>query len=641
MTWTFSSLGFVYLITSFITINNAFFHWKRRETLGIIWLTTLMTFASVWLFFSFLGYSVNQIEYKVLFTRMGITASEVFISALFLFVVYYFQIFEWYSNRMRSILFLMLLTIILIEWTNSFHHLVWKSYSLVPEGINPITFVRGPMSYIRNGFIGLLVVSSCLILARGVIQYRGWKQASVLLTLVAILFTIGTYLVSSFINDSTLSRYAMPFGFVNLGLILTTIVFEDLNRLVDANTENLKRTIDTLQDEIITRQNLEQDLRNSQDALASKLASQSNKLTGLYDLILFSNETLDYLNLLTRSLDKIHEVIGCDAVTYFTLEKNRFKLNASSKLDHENQASFESIPSEWLGINRDIRADIDIPTSTDLPVEFLLAGYASCLSKWVVVQDQEIGMLAVFWEQSHPFFVEEIALFGALVDGLGLILENTRLRQAAADYATRQERQRLARDLHDSVSQSIHSLTLSAQTAKKQLDGDPLRLKSTLSHIEISARQALREMRLMLYELQLDALNEKGLIDAIRARLNSVEERAGVKSVFEVKEGTAWMVGWENDLYHIAMEALNNALKHSFASQIRVTLSGNMYDFSMEIRDNGKGFDPENVPAGGMGLCNMQARCEKIGARMTIQSNPEQGTSVQISMSEPATPVLS
>ena len=203
------------------------------------------------------------------------------------------------------------------------------------------------------------------------------------------------------------------------------------------------------------------------------------------------------------------------------------------------------------------------------------------------------------------------------------------MQAALAENAILRERQRLARDLHDSVTQSLNSLVLSAYTATNRLkQGKYDRLEISIAQMSDGARQALKEMRLLLYDLRLAPAAQINLVEAIRLRLESVEKRAGIDAQFITTNAPSLTPNVEHELYLITLEALNNSLKHSGANQVVVNLCGAEKTLRLEIKDNGKGFDLQNVRAGGMGLQNLYTRAEKIGGGLTIETAPNQGTCI-------------
>ena len=193
-----------------------------------------------------------------------------------------------------------------------------------------------------------------------------------------------------------------------------------------------------------------------------------------------------------------------------------------------------------------------------------------------------------------------------------------------------EERRRLARDLHDSVTQSLYSLVYSADSARKMAKSQPQKLDAVLSHLSDSALLALKEIRLMLYEMRLIPQGEINMLEAIETRLEAVERRAKIDANLTVEDGLEWPKTWEIELYPIVIESLNNSLKNAQASKVDIRITELHGEFSLCIEDNGKGFDLKNVSQGGMGLTNMNERAQKLGGRLKIDSTPGVGTKINV-----------
>ncbi len=210
-----------------------------------------------------------------------------------------------------------------------------------------------------------------------------------------------------------------------------------------------------------------------------------------------------------------------------------------------------------------------------------------------------------------------------------MVVENARLRRQTDRLLLFQERNRLARELHDSVTQSLYSVTLFAEAGRRiALAGANEEAADYFIQIGETGQQALKEMRLLIYNLRPSILAKEGLARALQQRLNSVERRAGVESqlVFDVKMKLSTAL--EDALYHIAQEALNNALKHALASEVIVRLtSTDDRQIVIRVEDNGRGFDPETANGGdGMGLVTMKERAELFGGTLIIHSEIGQGS---------------
>ncbi|MFC2045894.1 sensor histidine kinase [Chloroflexota bacterium] len=206
------------------------------------------------------------------------------------------------------------------------------------------------------------------------------------------------------------------------------------------------------------------------------------------------------------------------------------------------------------------------------------------------------------------------------------------LRKSEMEKAVAAERSRLARELHDSVTQSLYSLTLLAEAGQRMIKAEDLQqIAGNQARLGEIAQQALQEMRLLVYELRPLALESEGLIGALEQRLETVERRAGIQARVLVEGDVELAPELEEELYGIAQEALNNALKHAGASQVVLSVRVAEDSVALEVADDGRGFDMAEIhEAGGLGLISMQERADKVGGRLTIDSAPGKGTKVTI-----------
>jgi signal transduction histidine kinase len=195
-----------------------------------------------------------------------------------------------------------------------------------------------------------------------------------------------------------------------------------------------------------------------------------------------------------------------------------------------------------------------------------------------------------------------------------------------------EERNRLARDLHDSVTQALYGLTLSAEAARRQIAaGQVDSADRELRDLAATAQHALQEMRLLIFELRPPVLEEEGLAAALQARLQAVEGRVGVATTLAVEGDGALPPAVEAEFDRISQEALNNALKHARAHRIAVDLHQDELAVTLEIADDGIGFDPDAARTrGGLGLRGMAERAARVGGRLVVDSRPGQGTRVRV-----------
>jgi signal transduction histidine kinase len=204
----------------------------------------------------------------------------------------------------------------------------------------------------------------------------------------------------------------------------------------------------------------------------------------------------------------------------------------------------------------------------------------------------------------------------------------------AEELATAKERNRLARELHDSVAQTLYGLTLQAEAAARKLTaGQTAEVADFLREIRDSSQQTLQETRLLIFELRPPILESEGLASALRARLESVESRSGLKTQINLQEVGRLPGGIESGLYGISNEVLNNILKHAHANEIKVSLGKKDDKIFLEISDNGVGFDLDSAKQdGGIGLKGMRERAEQMNGDLRITSG-ENGTQVSVEVS--------
>jgi signal transduction histidine kinase len=207
-------------------------------------------------------------------------------------------------------------------------------------------------------------------------------------------------------------------------------------------------------------------------------------------------------------------------------------------------------------------------------------------------------------------------------------MTNARLYQEARNAATLEERNRLARDLHDSVTQTLFSANLIAEALPLQWEQDQDGAREYLKRLHQLTSGALAEMRMLLLELRPGALQQTPLSTLLRNLFDVFQAKNNVQVDLHLEEngGMALPEDVKEYFYRITQEALNNISKHSKASIVDVRLYANPESIVLRIRDNGKGFDLDQVPPGRLGLQIMGERAAAIEASLQIQSRPGDGT---------------
>jgi len=208
------------------------------------------------------------------------------------------------------------------------------------------------------------------------------------------------------------------------------------------------------------------------------------------------------------------------------------------------------------------------------------------------------------------------------------------LRRQAAELASSEERSHLARELHDSVTQALFSMTLLSRSIEILLDKDPSQVPEKLVSLRELQRDALSEMRALIFELRPGNIEEQGLIQGLRTHSASLSGRIGLPVVVEADLPERPPIEVEETLYRIAQEALHNVVKHAGARQVRVEVDRGSDGVRLRVVDDGRGFDPSSVPDGHLGLAGMRSRAERLGGTLTVTSTPGGGTSIEVVVPE-------
>jgi PAS domain S-box-containing protein len=283
----------------------------------------------------------------------------------------------------------------------------------------------------------------------------------------------------------------------------------------------------------------------------------------------------------------------------------------------------------------------DVPADTDVPEHLKLDDVVSSvvlpLFTQTGVDSKILGAICLGRKEAKPYTQDEIIRLSAIAEQIASLIDSDRRRQLAIALS---ERERLLRDLHDSVSQKLYGLVTLTEAAQAGLEaGSKVVPSQVLAKIGENARQAVKEMRLFLYEMQPVDLEEEGLITVLHHRLAAVEGRADIQARLLADEDISLTKDKEVAFYYIAQEALNNVLKHAHAHSVLVTLKQTRQSVILEIVDDGRGFEMKKVDRGGMGLQNMKVRTSQIDGKLKITSQPGSGTKVQVKVNRDRTPV--
>jgi signal transduction histidine kinase len=377
------------------------------------------------------------------------------------------------------------------------------------------------------------------------------------------------------------------------------------------------------------------------ETLEQRVADRTRELAALYDVTAVSSRAQDLRTTLEQSLSRVLQAMQSSSGAIHLLGEAdgipHLAVQHGSQLPAVAPASLRTfLPQvmDWVIEHGEPFVIPRLVTDPEPSRGSPATVPSACAGVPMRAGGRTLGVLSVVRDAERQFNVEEVALLATIADQVAVSVENARLHKQAEQAAVMEERSRLARELHDSVTQTLYSTALLADVAVDCSAAEEWeRVKHYLSRIGDNIRQALKEMRLLLFELQPPASQPGGLVQALSQRLSSVEGRAGVQVRLLADEWAGLPAPVEENLYRIAQEALNNALKHAGATLVTVMVHADLDGAQLEVIDNGKGFDVACAASkGGLGLLSMRQRAEKLGGRLAIFSTLGEGTRVGVSL---------
>jgi PAS domain S-box-containing protein len=384
----------------------------------------------------------------------------------------------------------------------------------------------------------------------------------------------------------------------------------------------------------------------AQHLLEQRVEKRTEELTTLLRVSQQMTSTLDFEELLERVLKEMERIIEYAAASILILEDGQLRT-----VCHNGPAAQETAAHPRLSVERwselwatmakgetliigDTQADTPL-AQTYRQVARYLGGDFSTPRTWMgiplIVGGHTIGVLSIEHDQPRAYTSSRAAMALAIANQAAIAIENARLYRQARRLAVMEERQRLARELHDSVSQALYSIALGTHTALALLEReDPARAAKPLEYVLSLADAALAEMRALIFELRPDALEKEGVAAALSRHAEAILARYHVAVETAFCEEPSAPLDVKEALYRIAVESMNNAVKHARATRISLRLQTQDRMITLEVHDDGVGFDPQGEYPGHLGLRSMQERAAQIGAALEIESVPGRGTQVQV-----------
>jgi PAS domain S-box-containing protein len=375
--------------------------------------------------------------------------------------------------------------------------------------------------------------------------------------------------------------------------------------------------------------------------LEIQVTDRTLELTTLYELTALLAAKGDLIDTLQQTLERLLETINSisGAIHLMDDEHNKLDLVTHQGINSKTESSLKTILPDhilWdqLVEKREPLLLMNIDTQDLITAGIHNPEIKNYIGAPIQSGQETLGIISVFYTSDHDPSLDEISLLNLVTDQVGIAVERTRLREQAEQAAIMTERQRLARELHDAVTQALYSISFLAKASRNfARSGEWEQVEKNLGSLQDTTQQALKEMRLLIYELMPDSIEQQGLENVLRQRLESVEQRAGVEVEFITSGSFNLPTEVQFDIFRIAQESLNNILKHAAATEVKVHLIGSGQGLELTIEDNGAGFDLTGT-SGGMGLDSMKDRTDKLGGTLTIRSKPHQGTLVKLTIDE-------
>jgi len=357
------------------------------------------------------------------------------------------------------------------------------------------------------------------------------------------------------------------------------------------------------------------------------------------------NRTLDLDEVVERILNQLGRVVPHDVANIMLVEAGYARIVGSRGYSQRNlnpavvtqRYNIDETPNlRRMALSRRPLAisdtsNVDADEWITSPETAWLHSYAGAPILW---NEEIIGFINL--ESATPgFFTPEHAeRLAAFADQASIAIRNAQLFAQAQELATLQERQRLAHELHDAVSQTLWSASLIADVLPALWEADPDRGREKLARLKQLTRGALAEMRTLLLELRPTALVEVAMDDLLRQLAESSASRTRAAINLDVEQDCVLPPDVQMTFYRVAQESLSNIARHSLATQIDIRLCCSEGTVELVVKDNGQGFNPDDIPAGHFGLGIMKERASAIGANCEITSAVGQGTQVRVTWTQ-------
>ncbi|MBI9051267.1 MAG: GAF domain-containing protein [Anaerolineaceae bacterium] len=340
-----------------------------------------------------------------------------------------------------------------------------------------------------------------------------------------------------------------------------------------------------------------------------KVAAATTKSLSLDEMI---QGTLQQIHALLKNTSRI-------GVLLWNEKKSEFSLKMVYPQKHVKDQDVMILTKESISVIRDgARKIISFPPEPGILLP-------------LISREKVLGTLTIMGFQNQPFSSQQISLFESIADQISVAIENAYLYEQAEESAVLSERNRLARELHDAVTQTLFSASLIADVLPKIWERNHSEAAKRLEELRQLTRGALAEMRTLLLELRPSAIADASFSELLGQLRDAFTGKSRIPTELLIKGDEIELpIDPKVTLYRITQEALNNISKHANASQVFINLNYFKDSLTLEILDNGQGFDPQSIPINSLGIGIMVERAENVGATIDIESEPDHGTHIKV-----------
>ena len=381
--------------------------------------------------------------------------------------------------------------------------------------------------------------------------------------------------------------------------------------------------------------------------LEQRVAERTREITTLLDIARNVASTLELQPLLDLILEQLKVVVDYQNAGLYTIDEDSFISAGYRGPLKQEDVVHRRIPFGMLPLHTRVVRDqapliIDDLHTIDPAGEYGPAAAlmlqtshdstASWLGVPLMVKDRVIGMLSISSPQPGYYTQRHADLAMAIATQAAVALENAKLYERAQEVATLEERQRLARELHDSVSQALYSIGLAANAARLLIDRDPPQAAAPLDYLIALTEAGITEMRALIFELRPESLEQEGLIAALEKQAAALSARHRIAVHADLGTEPVLPLETKEALYRIGQEAMHNVVKHARAKRVEIRLTVEPDKVTLRVADDGKGFAVDGAFPGHLGLRSMRERAARLDGAIEIISAPGEGTCVRATL---------